>query len=147
MDRFGLFLKPYDQISLAVILVGCGLAMATYFLRMHHLHDQWIDVDSVEHQTAAYRVDINRADWPEIANIPGVGKKLAQAIVANREKLGPFEQTDHLNRVPGIGPSKRRSLEQYILPLGSNQSQDVGSLIHDLFYETCSTRRLTCNFN
>lgn len=59
---------------------------------------------------AAEPVDINAADAPALAAaISGAGMKRAQAIVAYREKHGPFKSVDDLVKVPGIGT---KSLEK-----------------------------------
>ncbi len=50
-------------------------------------------------------VDINTADAATLAEaIKGVGKAKAEAIVAYREKHGPFKSVDDLSLVQGIGP-------------------------------------------
>jgi competence protein ComEA len=55
-------------------------------------------------------VDINSADAVTLAEaIKGVGKAKAEAIVAYREKHGPFKSVDDLSLVQGIGP---KTLEQ-----------------------------------
>jgi len=56
------------------------------------------------HALAAQPVDINTADAQTLADtIRGVGLKRAEAIVADREKNGPFTSVDDLARVQGIG--------------------------------------------
>lgn len=48
-------------------------------------------------------VDINSADAKAIAAaMAGVGAKKAEAIVAERDKNGPFKSIDDLTRVKGI---------------------------------------------
>ena len=52
---------------------------------------------------SAAPVDINTADAKTLDEaMQGVGAKKAQAIVANREKNGPFKSVDDLRRVKGI---------------------------------------------
>jgi competence protein ComEA len=52
----------------------------------------------------AVPVDINSADASTIAAaLRGIGDKKAQAIVAYREKNGPFQSVDQLVDVKGIG--------------------------------------------
>ena len=49
-------------------------------------------------------VDINKADAATIAKeLNGIGLNKAQAIVAYREKNGPFKTAEDLNKVKGIG--------------------------------------------
>ncbi len=53
---------------------------------------------------AAEMVDINSADAATLAQeLTGVGDAKAQAIVAYREKNGPFKSVDDLAMVDGIG--------------------------------------------
>jgi competence ComEA-like helix-hairpin-helix protein len=52
-----------------------------------------------------YRVRINRADWPELMNLPGIGEARAREIVRDRREHGPFRSPEELTRVPGIGPA------------------------------------------
>lgn len=52
------------------------------------------------------RLDLNKATAEELDTLPEVGPKLAKAIVAFREKSGPFRRVEDLLAVPGI--SKRR---------------------------------------
>ena len=54
---------------------------------------------------AATQVDVNSADARALAEaLDGVGLAKAEAIVAWREKHGPFETLDDLAKVDGIGP-------------------------------------------
>jgi competence protein ComEA len=52
---------------------------------------------------AAEPVDINRADASQLATLNGVGPAKAEAIVAYREKNGPFQSVEQLADVKGIG--------------------------------------------
>lgn len=54
---------------------------------------------------AAYEVaiDPNRADAAELASLPGIGPALAQRIIDERTRGGPFQTPDDLLRVSGIG--------------------------------------------
>lgn len=47
-------------------------------------------------------VDINRADAQELEQLPGIGPKIAAAIVEERVTNGPFISPDDLARVPGV---------------------------------------------
>jgi competence protein ComEA len=49
-------------------------------------------------------VNINTADVKTLSKeMQGIGKTRAEAIVAYREKNGPFKSIDELTRVDGIG--------------------------------------------
>ncbi|MFT7599987.1 MAG: competence protein ComEA [Acidimicrobiales bacterium] len=60
-------------------------------------------------------VDINRASGAQLEELPGVGPATAQAIVAWRDKHGPFASTEGLLDVPGIGPAKLAALADLIV--------------------------------
>jgi comEA protein len=51
------------------------------------------------------RLDLNQSSAAALRQLPGVGPKLAERIVAHREAQGPFQQIEDLRRVPGIGPA------------------------------------------
>jgi competence protein ComEA len=49
-------------------------------------------------------IDLNAADQSELAQVPGVGPKMAEAIVDHRRSHGPFKSVDELKNVRGVGP-------------------------------------------
>lgn len=49
------------------------------------------------------RVNVNTADVKELMTLPGVGRKVAQRIVAYREAHGPFKKPDDVRKVDGMG--------------------------------------------
>ncbi len=51
------------------------------------------------------QVSLNRATAAELEALPGIGAKLAAAIVRDRERNGPFPSIDALSRIPGIKPA------------------------------------------
>jgi competence protein ComEA len=57
-------------------------------------------------------VDINRASLDEIQGLPGISRKVAEAVVESRKRLGGFRRPEDLLRVKGI---KEKRLEK-ILP-------------------------------
>lgn len=65
--------------------------------------------------TPAGPVDINRADAGQLDALPGVGPATAAAIVAERDRNGPFLTVDDLERVPGIGPAKLAGLRDLVV--------------------------------
>jgi len=66
--------------------------------------------------TAEGKVILNLASAQELTQLPGVGVKRAQAIVALRTKLKRFKQPTDLLRVKGIGPrGLKRMLPHLVL--------------------------------
>ena len=58
-----------------------------------------IEIDEAQPLTARFQVDINKADWPELIQLPGIGPTLAKRIVDSRRTAGPFADQDDLRRV------------------------------------------------
>lgn len=50
------------------------------------------------------RIDLNRAAAAELNVLPGIGPRLADRIVADRRRNGPFSTINDLTRVRGVGP-------------------------------------------
>lgn len=55
-------------------------------------------------------VDVNRASAAELEELPGVGPATAEAIIAHRDRHGPFGSVDDLLDVRGIGEAKLEQL-------------------------------------
>jgi len=51
-------------------------------------------------------VPVNTAPASELQKLPGIGPKLAEAIIEYRTRSGPFERVEQLLEVKGIGPAK-----------------------------------------
>lgn len=61
--------------------------------------------------TAGGKIDLNRATEADLAVVPGVGPKLAKALVAERARLGAFKSWDEVDRVVGVGDAKLDALK------------------------------------
>lgn len=120
----GLLLRKHEQLALFVILVICGVILGGYFLQLHWMHGRLIDIDEITYQPVEYLVDLNQADWPELANIPNIGEKLSKAIIEFRSQHGEFESIEQLNKVPGIGPAKLSLLREHLIPINPALSTD-----------------------
>ncbi len=62
----------------------------------------------------AVKIDINTADVAELTQIPGIGPKTAEAIVAYRKDNGQFKTLDDLVEVKGIGPKKLEKIRPFL---------------------------------
>ncbi len=49
------------------------------------------------------KINLNKATVAELTQLIGIGQKYAERIVEFREKNGPFEKTEDLMNVKGIG--------------------------------------------
>ena len=56
-------------------------------------------------------LDLNTATVEELAQLPGIGEELARRMIEYREINGPFETTEQLMEVSGIGEGKFAALE------------------------------------
>jgi competence protein ComEA len=69
-----------------------------------------VEVDRLPERIYDYRIDLNRATWVELMQLPGVGETLAQRILEHRDEHGPFQSVDDLDTVKGIGPKTLEKL-------------------------------------
>ena len=58
-------------------------------------------------------IDVDRASFQELMRLPRVGPSLAKAIVADRERRGPFGRLDGLDRVVGVGPALIKAVQPF----------------------------------
>jgi competence protein ComEA len=61
----------------------------------------------------AGKIDVNRASAEDLRLLPGIGPKMSQRIVDEREKR-PFKSVEELRRVAGIGPKTLERLRPFV---------------------------------
>ena len=111
-------LRRADQATVAVLVATALAATLGWWIGQGGLRGRLIELERAAPQTARFQVDINHAEWPELANLPGVGVKLAHRIVDCRLTGGPFADYEALRRrVPGIGPRTLEAMRPYLLPM------------------------------
>ena len=59
------------------------------------------------------KIDINKADYDKLMEIPGIGPVLAGRIIEHREGY-PFRKPSDLVKIKGIGPTSFESMEPYV---------------------------------
>lgn len=111
------FLRRGDQLLIASILVMAVLSGAAYFGIQKMRSIDYIDIDQAPSVEYRFLVDVNQADWSELAQLPGIGETLAKRIVQSRKMQGPFLDHSDLQRVQGIGPRTVETLRGYLLPM------------------------------
>ena len=70
--------------------------------------------DPAKMKVLSIPVNINTAGAEELDILPGVGPKMAQAIVAFREAHGKFSALEDLQKVKGLGPKKFAAIRPHI---------------------------------
>jgi competence ComEA-like helix-hairpin-helix protein len=64
--------------------------------------------------TLGARMDINLSEQEDLEAIPGVGNKLAERLIAYREKVGRIQSLDELKNVNGIGAKKLQEISRHV---------------------------------
>ena len=71
------------------------------------------------------RIDINTADATQLVTIPGIGETRAAAILAYREKNGPFAKVEDIMQVSGIKSALFEKMKDYITIRWCNMAKKV----------------------
>jgi competence protein ComEA len=110
-------LRHADQAAVAVLALAALVGMGVYWVVQGGPRGELIEIDRAEPLVARFRVDINSAGWPELAQLPTVGEVLARRIVESRQDDGAFVDHEDLLRVNGIGPRTLQRMKPYLLPM------------------------------
>ena len=89
-------------------------ALLFVLVRPHRAPVVPADLTSADLLARGLAIDVNAASTAELESIPGIGPTRAAAIVADRDRLGPFADVDALERVKGIGPATLESIRPYV---------------------------------
>ena len=111
------FLRPREQRSVAILAAGALALLAAVWWRHGGHRGEVIDIDRAPPLMAKFQVDVNKADWPELIQLPGIGPTLAQRLVDDREQKGAFRDFEDLSRVSGLGPRTLERIRPYLLPI------------------------------
>ena len=110
-------LRRGDQLLIALIMALAVTSGTIYFGVQRMRSVEYLDVDDATAPNYQFLVDLNQADWPELAQLPGIGETLARRIVESREAKGPFIDHSDLQRVRGIGPRTVENLREFFVPM------------------------------
>lgn len=72
------WLRRADQVTVAVLVAASLVAVVLWWGVHGGLGRRLVEWESSQPQTAHFQVDINLAEWPELAQLPGIGPVLAQ---------------------------------------------------------------------
>ncbi len=87
----------------------------------------------VEDCVNAVGVDVNTASAPLLARISGLNAGLAEAIVAHRDRHGPFPNREALKAVPRLGPRTFEQAAGFLRIMGGDNPLDA-SAVHPESY-------------
>lgn len=119
-NRPRLWINVRDQGSLLALVASLLVLMASYWCYLGGHRGKLVDIDRAPPLVARFQVDVNRADWPELIQLPGMGETLARRLIVDRARNGPFQSVDDLDRIPGIGPRTLERLRPYVLPIAKD---------------------------
>ena len=99
---------------IAVVSSLALLCLAGYCLRVGGWGADPIDLERQAEHLLDFKIDINAATWMEWSQVPGIGPVLANRIVEERERNGPFRDLPDLHRVKGIGDRRIEAIQPYV---------------------------------
>ncbi|EUA10099.1 S1 RNA binding domain protein [Mycobacterium kansasii 732] len=82
----------------------------------------------VEDAVNAVGVDLNTASVPLLARVSGISESLAEAIVAHRDKTGPFTNRRALLDVPRLGPKAFEQCAGFLRIRGGDDPLDASGV-------------------
>ena len=113
-------MKKGISILLLICALGISMAIGIFIGRTsreeYHPMPHKVSVESqqIPAHSEDFLIDINTAEESLLMDLPGIGQELADRIIAYRTENGPFESTDELLKIEGIGEKKLQQLETYI---------------------------------
>ena len=115
-------IRTADQVGVAVCVAAALAASVGWWIVQGGWQGRLVEFERAEPLTARFEVDLNRAEWPELTLLPGIGETLAQRIVDSRRTDGPFADHDDLRRIHGIGPRTVERIRPYLRPIPSGRN-------------------------
>lgn len=95
-------------VILAVLLLSPGIVKA-----VERKTPQESPIASTT-KSVPQRLDLNRASLEELVGVPGIGPRMAQAIIDLRKKKGSFKRAEELLEITGIKEKKLAAISGYL---------------------------------
>lgn len=104
----------WNTRALRFILVAVSLPLSSACARLARNIPTSNQPSAILATATLAKVNINTATATELESLPGVGKVLAERVVAHRQNFGPFRRAEELIIVRGISDRKFRELRALI---------------------------------
>ena len=112
--------KEEEMTKLGMLFLGIFMVTVVAMCIPAHAGQ---DTDSKTKPAGELLVDINTASAEDLAQLPGVGDKVAERIVNYREKNGRFQKVEEIMNVRGIGEKTFVKLRDHlVVKSGSKKS-------------------------
>ena len=92
-----------------LLTITVSMVLITAFCFCAKLRDHpglTVSVAEQTHSASSNKININTATADQLDTLPGIGPKLANAIVEHRQKHGGFQKIGDLMLVDGIGQGR-----------------------------------------
>ena len=99
--------SPLQQRPTQSFLLVASISACVFFAWNFPRHP-----DFDRHSRVGVEIDLNSASVRELSLVPGIGPKLANRIIENRQRLGEFSSVESLQRVRGIGPRTTKRIAE-----------------------------------
>ena len=112
-------MKKGSLILLFICAISVSLVIGIFIGRNLRNEDVVLSSNTAETQPVQmevqdFHLDINEATKVQLMELPGIGEIIADRILAYREENGPFQSTDELLKVEGIGEKKLQDIAELI---------------------------------
>ena len=111
----GLFLLFFLLLVHVLCSIFCCTA-ASELQSGKKVHDVCVaEMTSFHKITLGMPVSINTESLESLTAVPGIGPKLAELIIRERESLGGFKSLDEILSIKGIGPALYGKISPYLV--------------------------------